>query len=379
MITQPADQTLMGRKRYIRILFGLFIGLLIGFTLFSNTLKSLTLPKVALATVERGELVHTFQGGGTVKWRKESALSGAGGGKVKQVNVKVGQLVKKGQVLVVYDTKAIENQILDEKATLDKLTISTKEQENRYIEAYRSGDEINIQKARDHLKVSSIDKDVLQRKIEKLQEDLSVNGALTAVFDGVVTKVGAVEGLASTGEGPDIVLANQSLGFAVEFLAPVDAIGVLEKGAKLNVQLKGSHARQVEGRIEEIQDAEPLTSSGEDAGQTMYTAMKRLTVAIQDNALQGGEQAVVELTKTIDDVILVDNKAIHHEGDKRYIFSFEERNGPLGNAFYARKQYITIVDSNETQSAVTEGLFNQEQIIVESSAPLQEGDKIRIH
>ncbi|MCR8844458.1 efflux RND transporter periplasmic adaptor subunit [Paenibacillus sp. SC116] len=379
MEIQPAEQALISRKRTIRILFGLFIGLLIGFTLFSNTLKSLTLPKVALITVEQGELVHTFKGGGTVKWRMESALSGAAGGKVKQVNVKVGDLVKKGQALVVYDTKDIENQILDEKAALDKLTISTKELENRYIEAYRNGDEMSIEGARNDLAVSSIDKDVLQRKIQKLQEDLSVNGTLTAPFSGIVTKVGAVEGVDSTGEAPEIVIANQSLGFDFEFLVPADAIGLLEKGAKLDVQLSGSNARQIEGRIEEIQDAEPLTQPGEGAIQMKYTAMKRLIVVVQDAALQGGERADVELTKTTKDVILVDNKAIHNEGDKTYIFGMEERTGPLGNAFYVRKQYITIIDSNETQSAVTEGIFSQQQIILESSDPLQEGDKIRVH
>ena len=49
-------------------------------------------------------------------------------------------------------------------------------------------------------------------------------------------------------------------------------------------------ARQVEGSIEEIKDAEPLIQTGEGASQTMYTAMKRLTVAIQNDALQGGER-----------------------------------------------------------------------------------------
>lgn len=379
MEIQPAGQALIGRKRKIGILFGLFIGLLIGFTLFSNTVKSLTLPKVALITVGQGELVHTFQGSGTVKWRMESALTGASGGKVKQVNVKAGELVKKGQALVVYDTKAVEDQILDEKAALDKLNISIKELQNSYKEIYYNGDEKSIESARNALKVSSIDQDVLQRRIQKLQEDFSANGALAAPFDGIVTKVGAVEGLGSTGGAPDVTIANQSLGFDFEFLAPADAIGLLEKGTKLNVQLSGSDARQVEGRIEEIQDAEPLIQTGEDASQTKYTAMKRLIVTVQDDALQGGERAEVELTRTTNDVILVPNKAIHDEGNKKYVFGIEERSGPLGNTFYVHKLYLTIIDSNETQSAVTQGLFDQEQIILESSDPLQEGDKIRVH
>ncbi|WP_068621426.1 efflux RND transporter periplasmic adaptor subunit [Paenibacillus tuaregi] len=379
MEIQPADQALIGRKRKIRILFGLLIGMLIGFTLFSNTLMSLTSPKVALITVGQGELVHTFQASGTVKWRMESVLTGAAEGKVKQVNVKAGDLVKKGQALLVYDTKDVENQILDEKAALDRLNISIKELQDSYKEIYHNGDEKSIESARNALKTSSIDKDVLQRRIQKLQEDLSANSLLAAPFDGIVTKVGKVEGLGSTGGAPDIVIANTSLGFDFEFLAPADAIGLLAKGDKLDVQLSGSNARQVEGRIEEIQDAEQLTQTGEGEKHTTYTAMKRLIVAIQDDALKGGERADVVLTKTTQNVILVDNKAIRNEGDKRYVFGVEERKGPLGNDFYVRKVYLTIIDSNETQSAVTQGLFDQEQIILESSDPLQEGDKIRVH
>ncbi|OAB41874.1 hypothetical protein [Paenibacillus glacialis] len=87
---------------------------------------------------------------------------------------------------------------------------------------------------------------------------------------------------------------------------------------------------------------------------------------------------MTELNQTINDVILVPNKAIHKEGDQAYIFGIEERNGPLGNDFYVRKTYIKILDSNETQSAV-EGLWEEQQIIVDSSDPLQEGDKVRIH
>lgn len=80
-----------------------------------------------------------------------------------------------------------------------------------------------------------------------------------------------MEGLGSTGGAPDVTIANQSLGFDFEFLAPADAIGLLEKGTKLNVQLSGNNARQVEGRIEEIQDAEPLIQTGEGARETRYT------------------------------------------------------------------------------------------------------------
>lgn len=379
MELQLAGQAVPGRKRKIRLLFGLFIGLLIGFTLFSNTLMSLTLPKVVLVTPNRGELNHTFQGSGIVKWRVQTALSGEPGMRVNKVNVKEGEPVKKGLVLIVYDQKAAKNQILDEQAALSKLQLLNKELEQSYVEASQSGDEKSVESAKHALKVNEIDRDMQQRRIQKLQENLAETSTLVAPFDGIVTKVGAVEGLASSEGGPAVMIANTSLGFEFELLVPEAAAAPLEKGAKLDVQLSGTQARQIEGSLVEIQDTDALSPAGEGGSTASHTAMKKLLVAIKDNQLQGGERAEVMLTQKTDDVILVPNKAIHDEGDKKYVFAMEERSGPLGNAFYVRKAYITVVDSNDTQSAVTDGLFEQQSIVFESRDPLQDGDKVRVH
>lgn len=379
MELQPAVQAVSRRKRKIRLLFGLFIGLLFGFTLFSNTFLALTLPKVVYITPGRGELSHTFLGSGIVKWRVEGELTANVGGKIKEVLVKEGELVKKGQELVIYDRKAAEHQLLDEQAGLSKLKLTMEGLQKSYIEAAQSGDEKSIDEAKHALKVNEIDLDVQQRRIQNLQEELVASRALLAPFDGTIVKVNAVKGLDSSGAGPEVIIANGSLGFEFEFIAPDDAVAHLEIGTKLKIQLSGSSSRQVEGRIEEIQDLNPHSEQGEGEGVTTSAIMKRLLVVIQDDALQGGERAEVQLTRTTNDVILVPDKAIHEEGDETYVLGFEERKGPLGNAFYVRKMYVTIVDSNENESAVTEGLFEQEHVILESSEPLQEGDQIRIH
>ncbi|RXZ83225.1 efflux RND transporter periplasmic adaptor subunit [Paenibacillaceae bacterium] len=381
MELQPAGQRVSGRKRNIRIVFGLFIGLLIIFTLFSNTLMSLTLPKVAMITPVRGELTHTFQGSGTVKWRAEAVLTGTAGAKVLKVNVKEGELAKKGQPLIIYDQKAAEQQLLDEQASLSKLNLSIEEQKRSFIEATQSGEEQRIEQAKHALKISAIDLDVQQRRIQKLKDDLAANRQLLAPFDGVVIQVNAIEGLDSTG-GTEIMLSNSSLGFVVEFLAPADRLAELELGSKLNIQLTGSNARQIEGQLVGIQDMNDMNQGGigekGGGGSTANAVMQRLIVAVQDEELQAGERAELALTKKTPDVILVPTKAIHEEGDKKYVFGVEERNGPLGNAFYVRKIDVMVVDTNENQSAVTQGLFDQEQIIIESSEPLQEGNKVRM-
>lgn len=378
MEMQFASEPVSGRKRRIRIFFGLYMLLLVAFTLFSNTLMALTLPKVVVTTPKRGDLNHTFQGMGIVKWREEAALTGAAGGKVEKVYAKEGKSFKKGAVLVVYNQQTTQRQIEDEQSFLSQLNLTLKEQQNSFKEAARSGDEQTIESTKSAMKKTEIDIDVQGRKVQRLQEDLQENSELIAPFDGIVTKVNTVEGLESNEGEPDVIIANSNLGFEFEFTAPAALIDDLEKGARLTVRLGGSNARQVEGRIEAIKDTEPLSESGNDGNTLAYTAMKQLVIAIEDKELKGGEPAETQLIKTVNDMFIVPNKVIHKEGDKSYVFGVEERNGPLGNSFFVSKTYITIIDSNEDESAI-EGLMEEQKIISGSRDPLQEGDKIRLH
>lgn len=379
MELQPAEQAIAGRKRSIRIFFGLFIGLLIACTLLGNTLAALTLPKVAFVMTRQGEITHSFIGGGLLKWKAEAALSNDSGWKVDKVHVKTGDVVNKGQKLVTYDAKAAEQPLLDEQASLQKLKLELEGQQQTFVQAAQSGDEQRIEDAKRALKLSEIDIDVQERKIRKLQQDLAAGRELIAPFDGIVMQVGATEGLVSSTGGPDVLLSNRSQGLQFDVAVPADAVALLEPGAQLSVQVLGKHAKEVEGTVEDIQD-ESLTDQQTGGSESLSPNLrkKRLRVALQDDELQAGERVQVELTKTTDEVILLPNKAIREEGDRKFVFTIEERNGPLGNAFYVRKVTVTVADSTDTQAAISGGLFDQERVIIESSEPLQEGDKIRM-
>jgi len=376
---QQSEQAAMGRKRTIRLVFGLFIGLLIGFTLFSNTLATLSLPKVVLALPSRGQLVHMFTGSGVLKWKAEARLANNSGWKVEKVYVKEGELVKRGQTLVTYNQEAAEQQILDEQAGLKKLKLSQEEIKRNFIEASQKADEQAIAAAKNALGISEIDLEVQERRIQKLQHDLKANGNLVAPFDGIITTIGATEGVPSGG-APDIVISNGSLGFEFEFFAPATMTASLQSGKSLKVRVEGSRALQVEGRIEDIRNAVSSNQAGapDGKGTNADVSMKLVRITLKNQDVKGGEKAQVELTKITGDALLVPNKAIRDDGGGKYVFGIEEKNSPLGNAFYIRKLPVTVIDSNESVSAVTEGLFEEGKIVTESSDPLQEGDKIRL-
>ncbi|WP_028609345.1 efflux RND transporter periplasmic adaptor subunit [Paenibacillus harenae] len=374
------EQMVTGRQRKLRLAASFFILLMILFTLFSNTLLALTTPKAVLTVPSRGELVHHFTGSGIVNRKAEAALTNPAGWKATKVTVKKGDHVTKGQSLVTYDKQDAEQQILDEQANLKKLKLSNEEQKSNYIEAAQSGDEQSMKSAKRALDIGAIDVDMQERRIQRLQNDLHENSELLAPFDGVVTEVNAAEGLPSSGS-PDIRISNTSLGFESEFLVPADSAVQLKIGDKLKVQVKGDEGLTVEGQVEQIQDGDSGLQGSTDpgGGAAVNVPMKKLQVALHDNALKGGESVKVELTQMTDDMILVPNQAIRDEGGKKYVYGVEEQDGPLGNTFYVRKIFITAADSNESVTAVSEGLFEQQEVILESSEPLREGDKIRIH
>ncbi|WP_237762996.1 hypothetical protein [Paenibacillus sp. A3] len=174
------------------------------------------------------------------------------------------------------------------------------------------------------------------------------------------------------------LISNGSLGFEFDFLAPAHMAASLQSSESLKVRVEGSQALQVEGRIEQIQNAVSSYQAGGSNGTSADVSMKRVQVTLNNENLKGGEKAQVELTKVTDDAILVPKKAIRDDGGEKYVFGIEVKNGPLGNAFYIRKLPVTVIDSNESVSAVTEGLFEQQKIVTESSEPLQAGDKIRL-
>ncbi|WP_314587219.1 efflux RND transporter periplasmic adaptor subunit [Paenibacillus terrigena] len=381
MQVQSAEQAVMGRKRTIRIVAVLFIFILIAFTLLGNTIMALTLPKVAVIEPKPGQLTHTFKGSGILKWRAEMELVNPTSSIVKKIKVKKGDVVKKGQQLVIYDRTDAEQQILDEQASLHKLRIAIEEQQSSYIMAVQSGDELQIKGAKRQIDTSKIDLDVQQRKIQKMQEDLTKSRALVAPFDGIITEVGAIEGLASTSGGPDVRISNRSLGFESEVSVPAKMASLLKIGDMLDVQVNGSQEEQVEGMLADIQEGNGTDlSSGDAGGGTPPNApMKRLRITIQGKDWKGGENVQVELMRqTAAEALLISNQAIHEDSSGKYVYRVEERNGPLGNAFYVQRASITVVDANDHESAITEGLFEQDQIILESSEPLQEGNKVRM-
>ncbi|MDO3679369.1 efflux RND transporter periplasmic adaptor subunit [Paenibacillus ehimensis] len=374
------------RKRKLRAVFGGFIALLVLFTLFGNTLQSLTLPKVRTEKPTHESFVYTLEGSGNLKPIAEAKLTNPGGWKVKAVHVKEGDRVTKGQALVTYDSSSAERELQDEKAQWEKMQIELQNTQDRFIVSAQEGDEMKKRSVSRDLEKQKIDLGIQERKIKQLNDRLASQKQISAPFDGMVTKLNAVVGLASAGE-PDLVIANESRGYRFEFIADaplLTSLGVsLEDKVQVEVQaIADQQPTMLEGAILELADAEPRMASPSDqaANPTAAIARKVVRVKVAGSELKGGEQARVKLTKrSQQEGLLISNKAVHEDREGRFFYKVEERKGALGNVFIVRKVQIRAMETNDKVTMVPrDSVYENDLIILESSEPLQEGNRVRL-
>ncbi|MWV42841.1 biotin/lipoyl-binding protein [Paenibacillus sp. HJL G12] len=380
---ESADQK---RKRIIQIVFVFFVGLLLFFTLFSNTLQSLTLPKVGTEKPSKGGLDYTIEGSGMLQPFAEVKLSNSADWKVQKILVKEGEHVKKGQMLIVYDSRSAEQEIDVEETTLEKQKIEQQNTQDQFIQSAMEEDELKLRNAKREIEKGKLEMAAQERKIIEMRTRLTGQKQLTSPFDGIVTQVNAIEGLASTGE-PDVIVSNSSLGFRLEIHAEAKVLKSLgiRAGEQIEVYVDVSQTQQakvINGKIEEVVNANPRSdrSSDEEAGQGASIPQKTLRIKVADSDLKGGEQASIRIEKrSVREGLLVSSEAVHQDRQGPFVYKVEEQRGALGNVFVARKVRIMSSEKNEKETMIeSDSLYEEDAIIVDSSEPLQDGNRVRL-
>lgn len=107
-------------KRKIMGMFGIFLAMMLLFTLLSRAADSISVAKVTTGKMERGKISHTVTGSGKVEQNREQAVATLPGQAVKTIYVEEGQLVKAGELLFEVDLESLKEQILNQKQEMKK-------------------------------------------------------------------------------------------------------------------------------------------------------------------------------------------------------------------------------------------------------------------
>ncbi|MDG0809029.1 efflux RND transporter periplasmic adaptor subunit [Cohnella rhizosphaerae] len=431
MDTEAAGAGQKLRQRRIRMAAGVFAGLLVALTLLGNTLLALTLPKVAVQPVQSGRVKTQYDGTGVVQPVETLSLPNPAGWKVKQVLAKEGDRVHQGQALVTYDDRDARDQIEAQQASLQKLKLQIPLLQQQYIQAAKDGGAADVAGAKSALESAEIDIAAQQQLIAGLQADMAEKGKLVAPVDGIVKEVHALAGTAGVSAGPDVLLVSSGRGYRFELRPPASLAETLRVGDKLEAQVQaqgggqedegqgevqgeGEGQDEVKGKAQgeeqgqeqeqgqmkgDMQDGDPHTIHGvvteilqdlpgsdgsgggeEEDGAVSSVPGYRIVVKLTDASIRGGETVKVHLEKDASDTdtMLVPSAAVRRDGAGAYVLVIEERQGPLGNAYYASRRSVSVKETGDGMSAVSGSLFEGDRMIVESEEPLSEGERVRI-
>ena len=76
--------------------------------------------------------------------------------------------------------------------------------------------------------------------------------------------------------------------------------------------------------------------------------------------------------------LIVPNSAVRNDNNGDYVLIVEAKSSPLGNRYIATRVDVTVLAKDDTQSAISGGLAGWEYVITTASAPIKEGDQVRL-
>jgi len=367
-----------------------FLLVLAVLTLFSQTLQTALLPKVATEIAAQKSMVHRIEGSGTITPRKQTELDNNNAWKIMKVHVKEDDQVKKGQVLLTFDKSELKQQLLDAEDELKKRNLNREVLQEQFVAAQREQDMQGVRKAKRDLEIERLDREIMMRRIEALRKDQSRSDTLVAPASGKVLNLQAKEGISIPPGQPVLTLLETGEGFQFSFTLSKETASLMQKGEKLSVKIEGDKPRQIEGTIAEIK---PASSGGNGGGNNKPNAdnnmqgdnpntndQQTIVVHVSGNGIQGGESASISLEKPFKEQgVVINKKWLKKDATGSYVFVLRENRSSLGNTYTVQKVYVKTGKGTDEEIVILTGLYMGEEIVTESSEPLQEGNRVRLN
>lgn len=215
-----------------------------------------------------------------------------------------------------------------------------------------------------------------------MSEHASAIETQQAIVDEIVAKT---QGATITAEVAGRVTAvNVSSGQSTDPNTPVVVIQPAGKGFTLSFSVTNEQAKRVAvGDPAELYNSwwydditAKLVSIRPDTSDP--TKKKLLTFELEGDLTAGQSLSLSVGQKSSNYDMIVPNSAIREDNNGKFILIVEQSSSPLGNRYKAVRADVQVVASDETQSAITGGIYGWEPVITTATKPVEEGQLVRL-
>lgn len=310
---------------------------------------------VSLAPVELTEFVHNIDVQGNIETEKDALVNAESNGVIREVLVKEGQRVSKGQALVRIDASIISDNIQELKTGVDFAQYNYDKQKELFDKGV--GSEFQLKQAKNNL-------DNLKEKLTGLQTQRS-KYTVVAPFDGVIDEVFPKIGEMAGPQSPVVRLVNNR---EVKVTAEISE--------RLYSRIKvGTPVQLTVPSLGDTTVSLTITNIGNYIHPTNRTF--RIQAALKENKilLPNMLAQVQILDYKNEEAIVVPTPALLKDRDNNsYVFVADSKEGQL----IARRVNVKVVESYNGMSEVNGDLSVEDQVVLKGAKGVSEGDYLRV-
>ena len=308
--------------------------------------------RVSVETVRRTHFTDYIQSSGMVEAVKFASISPEMSGKIESIPVKVGQSVRKGQLLITMDSKVMQNSIAELEKGYELVTTMYSKQKELWDQGV--GSEMQFLEVKNR-------KESMERTMNTLKSQLELT-RIYSPFDGRVEKILPKIGeLASPGRGIIDVVNLSSLYVNTEVSEAF--IQTVSRGDSVTVEFPS---------LPGITKTIPVAYKGDVINPQSRTFSVRVEIPntgqeIKPNMLANMKIKVINMK----DVVVVPTSLIRQDVEGFYVFTVQNESAPK-----ARKAYLKTGSSDGIQTVVESGLNGGELIISQGFNHVREGSLV---
>ncbi|MBU1101178.1 MAG: efflux RND transporter periplasmic adaptor subunit [Bacteroidetes bacterium] len=276
---------------------------------------------------------------------KQSVNGAMIGGRVEKINVKVGDYVKKGDIIMEWPTDAPGGMFEQVKAA-HEMSEKNFERMKKLLEAGETS-QANFDGVKTQYEVNKRNFE-LQKQLHKLE----------APFDGMITNIAVKAGDNVKAEAPVYTIA-QLHKMRSKVWTNDKEISQIKKGMKVLTEFRG---KSYKGRVIDV------AITPDPAKQAFYVEVE--IDNSKNQLITGITQDIIIVINETDNAIIVPRNLVKTDSGGNYVFV------AVNNI--AKKKYITNGVSSGLHYKVEEGLAIGDKLIVKGTAKLVDGSKINV-
>ena len=323
-----------------------------------NTLdKNKNLNLVTVITLKDSTFEHFAEVQGNVATDENIIIYPEYSGILKNVYVKEGDRVNKGQVLAKIDDGGLSSQVAQAQAQAT-LAKTTYERQKRLWEQ-NIGSEIQFLEAKTNFEAT-------QKAAEQLQSQLAKT-TVTAPFSGVIDNIISNQGeVVSPGQSQLFRIINLN-NMYVEAAVPENYLPKIQRGTFVKVMISSVN-KEYDGKVTDV---------GSNINANNRTFRVKIAIPNPDKLIRPNQIATILLNDyTAASAITIPESTIQKNAmGESLVYTLERKTDSTG---VAQKNVIETGYVYNNMMEVTEGLSPGEILIVEGSKSLRDGQEVKI-